>query len=319
MSGKTLNEQKAYESSRRPTDRSKTRLVAPADRLRTPSGTKVPPAWTDVWITTDVASRIQATGRDAAGRRVYLYSTEYVGREAAAKFARLQAFSKAYPRLGRRIRRDLGSSEEARVLYLISKTGFRIGDKSETLAQVKAYGASTLRCSHVTVDGEIVSFDFTGKKGIRNAKTLRDKFLATEIGNRCSIGSDKNIFKTSADSVRAYLDSISGRPRFLVKDFRTYLGTMTALRKIKAMPVPKSQREFKRFRKEVGEVVAKTLGNTPTIALKSYVSPEVFAAWECGHPAFEKATAGELAACVCYDKDVPAGECRDSDPLEKSA
>jgi hypothetical protein len=84
------------------------------------------------------------------------------------------------------------------------------------------------------------------------------------------------------------------------------------------MPAPNSQREFKRYRKEVGEAVARELGNTPTIALKSYVSPEVFAAWECGHPAFEKPTAGELSSCVCYDRNVPMSECKDTDPLEKS-
>jgi len=253
----------SYEISRRPNNRHKTLFAAKGTSLRTPSGTSVPPAWTDVWITTDATSRIQAIGRDSMGRRVYLYSTEYMGRASAAKFARLKAFVRVYPSLSKKVRRDMRTSEEALVLYLISKTGFRIGNKSETLSRVKAFGASTLRCYHVKVEGNKLSFDFTGKKGIRNSKVLRDNFLARSVAGRCGLGADNNIFKTTDDEVRAYLNSIPEGSGFMVKDFRTYLGTLTALRKIKTMPAPRNNREFKRYRRDVGEVVARKLGNTP--------------------------------------------------------
>jgi DNA topoisomerase I len=292
--------------------------------LVTPSGSRIPPAWTEVWTTTDPRSPVQATGRDSKGRRVYLYSTEHMGRAAAAKFSRLKEFSKAYPSLVRKVRRDMPTSEAALILYLISKTGFRIGSDSETLAAVKAFGASTLRCSHVTVEDNKLSFDFIGKKGIRVSKVLKDTFLAENIANRCSGTADQKIFQTTDDAIRAYLNSIPAGSRFTVKDFRTYLGTLTAFRRVQTMPVPRNDREFKKYRKEVGQIVARELGNSPTIALKSYVSPEVFCSWESGSAVPEKQAGGKRSSltaafleCIHYDRNVPMEECTDSDPLEQ--
>ena len=268
-----------YKASRRP--KSKRKKLALIDgALITPSGARVPPGWTDIWMTTDPKSPIQAMGRDSKGRRVYLYSAERMGIATAAKFARLKAFSKAYLSLIKKIKRDMKTSEEALVLYLIAKTGFRIGSNAETRAAVKAFGASTLKCSHVNVAGSKLSFDFVGKKGIRVSKVLKDTFLAENIAARCKDGAVHNIFNTTDDRVRAYLISISEGSAFTVKDFRTYLGTLTAFRKIQTLPTPKNGREIKKYRKEVGKTVAKELGNSPSIALNSYVSPEVFCVWE---------------------------------------
>ena len=183
-----------YEVSRRPQNKRKKLLAMTGASLRTPSGAKVPPAWTDIWMTTDPRSPIQAIGRDSKGRRVYLYSAEHMGRAAAAKFSRLRAFSKVYASLIRKVGRDMKTSEEALVLHLISKTGFRIGSDSETLAEVKAFGASTLRCSHVSVEGNKLSFNFTGKKGIQVSKVLKDTTLARAIAGRCLGGADQKIF-----------------------------------------------------------------------------------------------------------------------------
>src|SRR5271157_4346947 len=130
-----------YEVSRRPQNKRKKLLAMTGASLRTPSGAKVPPAWTDIWMTSDPKSPIQAIGRDSKGRRVYLYSAEHMGRAAAAKFSRLKSFASTYPSLFRKIRRDKDSNEEALVLYLISKTGFRVGSEAETRAAVKAFGA----------------------------------------------------------------------------------------------------------------------------------------------------------------------------------
>jgi DNA topoisomerase-1 len=247
-----------------------------------------------------------------------------MGRSSAAKFSRLKAFAKAYPSLIRKIRRDKDNSEEAEVLYLIAKTGFRIGSESETLAETKAFGASTLRCSHVNVNSNTLSFEFTGKKGVQIRKVVRDNFLAGNIAGRCGGNTDQKIFKTSDDEIRKYLNSLPKGPGFLVKDFRTYLATLTALRKIQSMPAPRNKSEFKRYRKEVGSAVASELGNSPTIALKSYVPPEVFGPWECGHAAPEDKSRGKgfsygdsFLECVQYDEEVPVEECRDCDPLER--
>jgi DNA topoisomerase-1 len=258
-------------------------------------------------MTTDPKSRIQATGRDTKDRRVYLYSAEHMGEAAAAKFARLKAFDRAYPLLLRKVERDMKDREEALVLYLIAKTGFRIGGQAETRAETRAYGASTLRCSQVSISGDSLSFDFTGKKGIRVTKVLRDAFLARGIDGRCSPGKDSIIFKTTDRAVRAYLDGIQKEHGFMVKDFRTYLGTLTAFRKMRRMPVPRNGREFRSYRRKVGEAVAGELGNTPTIALNSYVAPEVFCSWEAGESSMRQDRAGkrismadEFLECVHY-------------------
>ena len=171
----------SYEVSRRPKNRHKKLFAPVGEKLVTPSGGKVPPGWRDVWMTTDEKSPLQAVGRDTKGRQVYLYSAEHMGLAAAAKFSRLRAFGKAYPSLFKRIKRDMQTSEAALALYLITQTGFRIGSNAETLAAVKAFGASTLKCAQVNVDGDAISFDFIGKKGIRVNKTIKDKFLSAAI------------------------------------------------------------------------------------------------------------------------------------------
>ena len=313
-----------YRVSRRPNNRRKELFPRTGQSLTTPSGARVPPAWTDVWVTSDPKSTIQAIGRDSKGRRVYLYSAEHMGRATAAKFSRLKAFGKVYPSLIKKVKQDMKTSEEALVLYLISKTGFRIGSNSETRATVKAFGASTLRCSHVSVEGNKITFDFTGKKGIRVSKVLEDTFLATGIAGRCNIGLDQSIFRTTDHDIRAYLNSLPEGSGFSVKDFRTYLGTVTAFRKIKTLPSPNNGREFKKYRKEVGETVARELGNSPTIALKSYVSPEVFCAWESRSDLPGRKDSGkrpsliqEFFECIHYDQEVPMEEYWDPDPLEK--
>jgi DNA topoisomerase-1 len=258
-------------------------------------------------VTTDPAGRLQATGLDTKGRRVYLYSKEQAGKAAAAKFDRLKAFDRAYPSLIRKVERDMKTREEALVLYLIAKTGFRVGGSSETGAEVQAYGASTLKCSQVSVSGSTLSFDFTGKKGVRVNKALKDAFLARGIGDRCYSNSEEIIFNTTDRQVRSYLASIQRETQFMVKDFRTYLGTLTAFRKVRGMPAPRNDREFRSFRRKVGEAVAGELGNTPTIALNSYVAPEVFCAWEAGEAAAVKdrgskriSMADEFLECVHY-------------------
>jgi DNA topoisomerase-1 len=216
------------------------------------------------------------------------------------------------------------TSEEALVLYLISKTGFRIGSDSETLADVKAFGASTLRCSHIKIENNRINFDFIGKKGVRVTKTMKDVFLAGNIAGRCQGSRGRKIFKTTDDQIRAYLNSISDGSAFTVKDFRTYLGTLTAFRKIKTMAVPRNYREFRKYRKEVGQKVAAELGNSTPIALNSYVSPEVFCAWESNSILPDEKTAGKRSAlkdqffgCIHYDREVPMEEYQDSDPLEQ--
>lgn len=301
-------------------------VISANSPLFSPSGARVPPGWTHIWMTDDPQDPLQVTGRDSKGRRVYLYSVEYMGRATAAKFSRLKDFAKAYPSLIKNIRRDMKTLEEALVLYLIAKTGFRIGSGAETKAAVRAFGASTLRCSQVNINGNKLSFDFIGKKGIRVYKVIKDRDLAAYIAPRCDQHVDHKIFRTTDDKIRRYLNSISKGSEFTVKDFRTYFGTLKAFHKIQKMPLPKNMRENKRYRREVAKTVASELGNSPPMALKSYIAPEVFCSWEpgltpdpiiIGKKRFTLTDA--LLECVHYDQKVGKEEFRDSDPMEKNS
>jgi DNA topoisomerase IB len=111
----------SYEISRRPNNRHKKLYTTIGTTFTTPSGARVPPSWTNIWMTTDPKSPIQAIGQDSKGRRVYLYSTEHMGMATAAKFSRLKTFSKAYLSLIKKIRHDMKSSEDALVLYLTAR------------------------------------------------------------------------------------------------------------------------------------------------------------------------------------------------------
>lgn len=241
---------------------------------------RVPPAWTNVQVNDDPDADLLATGTDVKGRKQYLYSAAHSERQAAAKFDRMKAFTEALPDIRRKIEGDIDESEEAAVLYLIDKTGFRIGGDDDTGADVQAYGATTLRSKHVTVNGDKVRFKFTGKKGVEIVKKVEDPQLARIIRERKErIGRGRGpLFDTTDGSVRRYLNEIA--PGFQVKDFRTYQGTAQALRAIeKVKRIPKTEAAFKKARREVGKVVANYLGNTPAIALKSYIDPAVWSKW----------------------------------------
>jgi DNA topoisomerase-1 len=164
-----------------------------------------------------------------------------------------------------------------------------------------------LQCTHVGIKTDKLAFTFTGKKGISVYKELKDGFLAQAINRHCKSKSERNIFKTNDEKIRAYLEKISGGAGFTVKDFRTYMGTLAALRKIRTMSSPRSVSEFRRFRKEVGRAVGEELGNTPTIALNSYVSPEVFCAWEgdmgAAHGKVSLGKPNEFFECAHYDRE----------------
>lgn len=244
----------------------------------------LPPAWTNVLINPDRQGALQAVGTDVKGRQQYRYSAAHSAEAAAAKFERMKAFEKELPALRATIVKDMRSEdldvrEPAAVLNLIDKTGFRIGSTGETLAEKQAYGASTLEARHVKVDLDKVSFRFVGKKGVDISKTINDPELAKELRGRLEgKGRKDRLFETSDGQVRSYMNEKASD--FSPKDFRTRHANAIALSIIAKGRVPKSDKEFKKARREVGEKVARYLGNTHTVALKSYINPAVFAQWE---------------------------------------
>lgn len=241
---------------------------------------RVPPAWRDVWLNPDASADLQATGVDSKGRRQYIYSAAHSERAAAEKFSRLKEFNQQLQGLRGKIAADLGKQgtdgEAAAVLTLIDKTGFRIGSDRETQAAAKAYGATTLTADHVKVSGGKVTFSFTGKKGVEINKTIDDAKLARILAPRVKRGG--RLFGATDSQVRDYLRSRDGD--FKVKDFRTWTATATALAEIKSMAAPGDDRALKRAQAEVAKRVANVLGNTPAIALKSYIDPAVWSAWK---------------------------------------
>ena len=251
------------------------------DRLRQ---LVVPPAWKHVMLNSDHLAGMQVKAIDSKGRTVYKYSAEFSAAKAAEKFQRLKAFNEVVPKVRDTSLRDMRNKslskqerDTAAATYLITQTGFRIGSDGDTQAAVKAYGATTLLSKHVNVRGEAVEFQFTGKKGVEITRVISDEHLATYIGASKKAGG--RLFATDDVTVREYFKGISGE-QFKVKDLRTWTGTSVALTTMKEFSKPTSETSFRKQRLAVAKKVAVTLGNTPTVALKAYIDPAVFARWE---------------------------------------
>jgi DNA topoisomerase-1 len=171
-------------------------------------------------------------------------------------------------------------------MLLISKTGMRIGSTRDTGAKVQAYGASTLEARHVKVDGQVTTLSFVGKKGVNIELTSIDPALAKMFKARLKgKGPRDKLFNTSDAKVRDYMHSVGGKG-FMPKDFRTYVATSTALDMARGMGVAAGEREFKKMRLEVAKRVSSLLGNTPAMAISSYIDPAV---WHHIHPIRNKA------------------------------
>ena len=240
----------------------------------------IPPAWTHVWINPDKSADLQAKGRDTKNRITYLYSVKHNMRAKASKFKRLKMFANALPRLQARIERDVRrASEEAKALYLIAKTGFRVGDpRTESRGgDVQTFGASTLQAEHVDVDGDTVHFKFVGKKGVQQSHSVTDPLIADMVKH---IQEGQKLFNTDAIQIRKYLKSISGKKDFMVKDFRTHTATSMALKMVADMVPPINAKQYKAAVMRVATAVSERLGNTPAMAKNSYIDPATFQAWE---------------------------------------
>ena len=247
---------------------------------------KVPPAWKSVKLSSNPKADLQVTGIDKKGRKQAIYSAEHSERAAAEKFARLKEFTKELPQLRQRIQADLGNKslpsyeqEAAAVLTLIDKTGFRIGSDRETGADKTAFGASTLKTNHVKIDGDRVQFGFTGKKGVRINKIVHDSQLASLLKDR--LKNKGKLFNVTDGQVRDYLHSRDGE--FKVKDFRTWKGTSVAIREIQKMKPPAEGKPFLKAQRIVAKKVARELGNTPIVALRSYIDPAAWHHWKAAH------------------------------------
>jgi DNA topoisomerase-1 len=246
---------------------------------------KIPPAWTDVKFSADPNSDLLATGKDSKGRPQAIYSEAFTKTQAEAKFARIHELISKFEEIvaqnnDARKSKNARTRDSADCLDLIAKMGLRPGSDDDTGAKVKAYGATTLEGRHVVQTPDGVRLQFTGKKGVNLDLPVTDPALSKMLLDRAkSSGADGKLFPATSD--KALLDhthTMDGGG-FKTKDFRTHVGTSTAADLVAKETPPKSEAEYKKKVMEIAKRVSDRLGNTPVIALQSYISPVVFAQW----------------------------------------
>lgn len=264
------------------------KAVRDAETLGRIKSLVIPPAWEDVWICPVANGHLQATGRDARGRKQSRYHPRWRETRDANKYERMAEFAKALPKIRRRVTRDLkkpGLPRErvlATIVSLMERTHIRVGNE-EYARTNKSYGLTTMRNRHVDVHGSEVTFTFQGKSGVKHAISLQDKRLA-KIVRQCEdlpgqelfeyVEADGGVKSVNSSDVNAYLQEITGE-HFTAKDFRTWAGSVLACELLQAFEPFASAAEAKRNVVQAIAAVAKELGNTPSVCRKCYVHPAV--------------------------------------------
>jgi len=255
----------------------------------------IPPAWTDVWICPDPRGHIQATARDARGRKQYRYHSLYREARDESKFRRMLEFSEILPGIRDRVERDLRAPDLSRrqilatVVRLLDKTLIRVGN-DEYARENRSYGLTTLRGRHVEIEGSRMRFSFRGKSGVNHEVAITDRKLA-RIVQQCHDLPGQELFQyldargrrqtLSSDDVNAYLRETTGRD-VTAKDFRTWAGTMLAAEELAELGPARSGSECKRNVNRALDAVAERLGNTRAVCRKYYVHPGLVDAYLAG-------------------------------------
>jgi len=255
----------------------------------------IPPAWRDVWICPNPNGHLQATGRDAKGRKQSRYHPRWREVRDETKYERMMLFGKALPAIRERVGHDLampGLPREkvlATIVRLLETTFIRVGNE-EYARKNKSYGLTTMRGKHVDVDGSTVKFKFKGKSGVQHTIDVNDRQLA-RIVKRCLDLPGYELFQyldadgaqhtvDSAD-VNEYLHQVS-REHFTAKDFRTWAGTVLACMMLREFEAFESDAQAKKNVIRAIESVAERLGNTPSVCRKCYVHPAVVECYMSG-------------------------------------
>ncbi len=265
----------------------------------------IPPAWTEVWICARPNGHLQATGRDARGRKQYRYHSGWRQVRDETKFGRMAAFGEALPKIRERIGRHLalqGLPRErvlAAVVKLLETTLLRIGNR-EYVRQNNSYGLTTLRDRHVDISGATLRFEFRGKSGKEQSVEIQDRRLA-RIVKQCRDLPGQRLFQyvddeglrqsVGSEDVNAYLREATGED-FTAKDFRTWGGTVLALSALLKAGPCETEKEAGKAVVEAVKRVAGELGNRPAICRKYYIHPAVIESFLEG--SLSRALAGEL-------------------------
>jgi DNA topoisomerase I len=278
------------------------RKVRSDDVLRRIRSLVIPPAWEDVWICPRPEGHIQATGRDARGRKQYRYHPDWTVCREEEKRRRLLNLADALPRLRRRVRRELSAPGLTRgkvlalMVRLLELTSIRAGH-GEYAVQNGSYGLASMNDRHAVIRGRRVEFRFTGKGGKKHIVGVDDPFLSRLV-DHCRRLPGKTLFQYQDDEGRprrlrasdlnAWLKEATGR-EITAKDLRTWTATLMAFTLLRRFPPSNSVAEAKRNVDGVVRKVAEQLGNTPAICRKSYIDDAVLETYsrradihECG-------------------------------------
>jgi DNA topoisomerase I len=271
------------------------KMIRNAAELKRIRSLAVPPAWTDVWICADPRGHLQATGRDARGRKQYRYHPDWRACRDENKYDRMQQFAAALPDIRKRTEADLarpGLPREkvlATVVQLLEKSLIRVGNDEYAKAN-RSFGLTTLRNKHVDVKGSTLKFEFRGKSGVEHSVDVNDRRLA-RIVKQCRDLPGQELFQyidddgthqdVTSQDVNAYLKELTGED-FTAKDFRTWAGTVLAARALREFAEPGSVSQAKKNVLETIEAVAGMLGNTRAVCRKSYIHPAIIDAYMDG-------------------------------------
>jgi DNA topoisomerase I len=259
----------------------------------------IPPAWEDVWVCPYPMGHLQATGKDAAGRKQYRYHDRWRERRDREKFEEMRDFARALPKLRKHVSKDLALEGMPReralgcAARLLDRGFFRIG--SEDYAEENdTYGVATMQKRHVTIDGDEVTFDYEAKGGQRRLQVIGDPAAAEtlrELKRRRGGGDGLLAYKNGrrwhdvqSPEINAYVKETTGGD-FSAKDFRTWSGTVLAAvaLAVAARAATGSKTSRKRAKTFAIKQVSRYLGNTPAVCRASYIDPRVFDRFDGGH------------------------------------
>jgi DNA topoisomerase I len=274
---------------------SKGRPIRDKETLARIKALAIPPAWTDVWICPSPRGHIQATGRDARGRKQYRYHAKWRELRDETKFNRMALFGTALPRIRTTVNKHLrlpGLPREkvlATVVRLLEETMIRVGNEEYARAN-RSYGLTTLRDRHVDVDRHRARFRFRGKSGVAHDVEITDRRLARVIAH-CQDVPGQELFQYLDDDgvgrsigsgeVNDYLRELGG-DYFTAKDFRTWGGTVAAAVLLRECGACETQAERRANIVETVRSVAAVLGNTPAVCRKSYIHPSILDHYDAG-------------------------------------
>jgi DNA topoisomerase-1 len=274
----------------------KRKLIGDEQRLLRIKRLAIPPAWSDVWICPSPNGHIQATGRDARGRKQYRYHERWRELRDENKYDRLVNFGKALSKIRRRLKKDLALSGLPRekvlatIVQLLERSLIRVGNE-EYARENKSFGLTTMKDRHVDVKGSKLRFRFRGKSGRQHEVDVTDRRIARIVMKLQDLAGQSlfqylddegNARDITSQDVNEYLREITGAD-FTAKDFRTWAGTVLAAVALGKLGASETKRQAKANIKHAIGAVAEVLGNTPAICRQCYIHPAVLEAYLNGN------------------------------------